>query len=241
VLRKAGFYRGKIDGIIGEKSIKAAQILPLPVVRGDLIVAACQYILNKAGTLPSQLMIDGFQGPSTEAAFEVYLGHDVWRHDQHGVDPTSSWPHYNDASDYYGAPGTNQVLMTLPYKMVLAWDETQSVNRFSINKRCATSAKLVLQQTLDFYGYERIVELGLHRFGGCLNVRKMRGGTLLSTHSWGSAIDFDPARNRLKWESDRAQMAKPEYRKFWTFWEEAGWVSLGRKKNYDWMHVQAIS
>jgi len=243
VFRKAGFYRGNIDGIIGPKTREAAiRGAATPInVRGNPVVAAAQIMLNKLAKLPAPLVVDGFYGPATEAAGESYVGAEVWRDDHMGVSDDNDWPRYRDASSYYGAPGTNQVLMTLPYQMVLAWDEDTSVNRFSINKRCADSAKLAMQKTLDFYGYDRIVELGLHKFGGCLNVRKMRGGTQMSTHSWGSAIDFDPARNRLRWNRGRAELAKPAYRKFWSFWQEAGWTSLGLKKDYDWMHVQAMT
>ena len=60
-----------------------------------------------------------------------------------------------------------------------------------------------------------------------------------SMRSWGIAIDDDPARNRLKWKRDRANFAKPDYDAWWRFREEEGWVSLGRSRNYDWMHVQA--
>ena len=79
----------------------------------------------------------------------------------------------------------------------------------------------------------------LDLWGGCLNVRKMRGGSRYSMHSWGIAIDYDPGKNRLKWGRDRAAFAKPEYDTWWRLWEEEGWVSLGRTRNFDWMHVQA--
>jgi len=243
VLRKAGFYRGNIDGIIGPKTRDAAVrgAGDVPDVRGDAVVAAAQITLNKLAKLPAPLVVDGFYGPATEAAGESFVDAEVWRDDEKGVGGSAAWPAYRNATSHFGEPGSNQVLMNLPYQMVLAWDESQAVNRFSINKLCAPSAERVLKATLDYYGYDRIVELGLHKFGGCLNVRKMRGGTQLSTHSWGSAIDFDPARNRLRWKSGRAELAKPEYRKFWSLWEAEGWTSLGRKKNYDWMHVQAMS
>jgi hypothetical protein len=67
----------------------------------------------------------------------------------------------------------------------------------------------------------------------------MRGGSSWSVHSFGAAIDFLPDENQLKWGKDKASLARPEYEAFWEIWENEGWMSLGRRKNYDWMHVQA--
>ncbi len=88
-----------------------------------------------------------------------------------------------------------------------------------------------IQKTMDY--------LGFSIFGGSHNFRLMRGGSSLSTHSWGIAIDFDPARNQLHWKAAKARLARSDCIPFWEAWEKEGWVSLGRKKNYDWMHVQA--
>ena len=89
------------------------------------------------------------------------------------------------------------------------------------------------------YAFQEIQRLRLDLWGGCLNVRTMRGGTRYSLHSWGIAVDYDPERNRLKWGRDRAAFAQPEYDPWWRLWEEEGWVSLGRHRNFDWMHIQA--
>jgi hypothetical protein len=62
------------------------------------------------------------------------------------------------------------------------------------------------------YGIEKIKALQLDDFGGCFNYRKMRGGTQLSLHSWGVAIDLDPDRNLLKETSKTARFARPEYK-----------------------------
>jgi hypothetical protein len=76
------------------------------------------------------------------------------------------------------------------------------------------------------------------RFGGCLNVHKMRGGSAWSMHSWGIAFDFDPDRNQLTWKKDRAAFQPSEYANWFELWEEEGAISLGRSPNYDWMHTQ---
>ena len=97
----------------------------------------------------------------------------------------------------------------------------------------------MLVRVLDHYGPERIRELGLDLFGGCLNVRRMRGGSAWSVHAWGAALDFDPERNQLRWGRARARFARPEYEKWWALWEAEGFLSLGRARDFDWMHVQA--
>lgn len=70
-------------------------------------------------------------------------------------------------------------------------------------------------------------------------MRKMRGGSKWSMHAWGIAIDIDPSNNRLRWGKDKARLARPEYDEWWQIWEGHGWTSLGRVKDYDWMHIQA--
>ena len=43
----------------------------------------------------------------------------------------------------------------------------------------------------------------------------------------------------LRMDSTEAEFAKPEYDKWWECWEDEGWTSLGRTRDFDWMHVQA--
>jgi hypothetical protein len=148
------------------------------------------------------------------------------------------WPTQRDVWKYYGRVGENQVLVTPPYPFTL-YDDGKPVKRISLHKKVAPSALRVLERVREEYGLEAIKELHLDRYFGSLNVRKMRGGRSYSMHSWGIAIDFDANRNQLRWGRDRAAFAKPAYNAWWKAWEDEGWVSLGRKSNYDWMHVQA--
>ena len=91
----------------------------------------------------------------------------------------------------------------------------------------------------EHYGEHEIEELRLDLFGGDYHPRRKRGGAAWSTHSWGIAIDWDPSHNRLKWGRGHARLAEPDYEDWWRIWEEQGWTSLGRVRNFDWMHVQA--
>lgn len=259
-LKSKGLYKGALDGIWGRQTEHAVTDL-LETRRGKLafnwrfavtqrnVTAAWQLICAEAGFNPGS--IDGYVGPSTRHAIEElkyvdYIGKPlpVWRDDDDQpelpVTIPNHWPVERDVEKFYGKIGANQTLLTVPYAHHLSWSETSPVKRFSIHEKCHDSALRVLNRVLDHYGPSRIAELSLGSFSGCLNPRLKRGSkTQWSMHSWGIAIDYDEAHNQLKWGRDRARFAKPDYDVWWKLWEEEGWLSLGRAKNYDWMHVQA--
>jgi len=149
------------------------------------------------------------------------------------------WPRQRDVREFFGEPGTNQTHVHLPFPMKLAWNLTYEVKRITLHEKVAESAARCFERIANEYDESARIRCGLDIFGGSLNVRKMRGGNAWSMHSWGIAIDFDPIRNQLKWTKDRARLAKDDCKTFWRIWEEEGWVSLGRTRDYDWMHVQA--
>ena len=141
----------------------------------------------------------------------------------------------------YGTPneaGTYLVTINLPYPMRIAWDTSTKVTRMRCHKDVAKNFEAVFADLLVHYGYDKIVELGIDLFGGCFNFRKMRGGSDWSKHSWGIAIDLDPARNKLKETSRTARFARPEYKPMIDIFYKHGFISLGREKNYDWMHFE---
>lgn len=123
--------------------------------------------------------------------------------------------------------------------MVLAWDRSQRVRKMTLHTKVAASASRILTRVAGIYSLQEREALGLNIFGGSLNVRKMRGGSSYSMHSWGIAIDFDPDRNALNTKAPQARLSHQDAVPFWEEWEKEGWLSLGRARNYDWMHIQA--
>jgi peptidoglycan hydrolase-like protein with peptidoglycan-binding domain len=150
------------------------------------------------------------------------------------------WPKqdYKSMVEFYGPVGENQTKLTLPYPMKLAWDKNTTLNKITCHKKCTEAFYNIFENTLKTYGDKDIAKLRLDLFGGCLNVRRVRGGSSWSIHSWGAAIDLDPDRNQLKWGKDKAAFGKKEYEEFWKIVESEGAVSLGRARNFDYMHFQ---
>lgn len=153
--------------------------------------------------------------------------------------PDPVWPTQANVPSFYGAVGTSQTQIELPFDMFLAWDKSTRVRKITLHTKVAPSAARVFDRVAGLYSATERKTLGLDLFGGSLNVRKMRGGSSWSMHSWGIAIDFDPERNALNTKSPQARLSHADALPFWQAWEAEGWLSLGRARNYDWMHIQA--
>ena len=130
------------------------------------------------------------------------------------------------------------VSIALPFPMRLAWDKNTKVTKMRCHKLIAQKLSNALLEILQVYGLHKIQELGIDLFGGCFNFRAMRGGSDYSRHSWAVAIDLDPERNQLKETSKTARFARPEYKPMIDIFYKHGFISLGREKNYDWMHFE---
>jgi hypothetical protein len=145
----------------------------------------------------------------------------------------------------YGTPNPTgegyTTIIDLPYPMFLNWDTSTYVKRMKCHKLVAQNFLNVFNDLLEHYGYAEIERLQINDFGGCFNYRKMRGGTSLSTHSWGVAIDLDPDRNLLRETKKTARFARPEYKPMIDIFYKHGFESLGVEKDYDWMHFQIRS
>jgi hypothetical protein len=138
--------------------------------------------------------------------------------------------------DFYGQVGENQTSITLPFELRLAWDKRKKISRITCHKKCGESFVQIFEDIYNYYDKDikAIQKDNMDLFGGCLNVRKMRGANRYSLHSWGCAMDLDPDKNQLKWGRDEAQM--PEY--IIDIFAKYNCENLGRVKNYDFMHFQ---
>ena len=250
LLKEEGWYSGAIDGIFGPNTLSGIQNLEAVEEIWSLkrkIVGSLQVFANR-NNIPCN-PVDGYWGSVTEEAYHqlrrLKLPKEnispVWRPEEIPDVNPNEWPkQYTDEfNDFFGNQGDHLVDVDLPYEHRISWQLDKKIRRFKGHEKVRNSISSVLTNVLAHYGVEEIRRLRLDVWGGCFNIRPIRGGTKPSMHSWGIAMDYDPNRNKLRWGADKAVFAREEYQRWWEFWEEEGWVSLGRSRNFDWMHVQA--
>lgn len=262
-LKELGHYTGAIDGERGPLT-HAAVLKALQARAGDLPTAWQEWSDKRQAIAFLQLFchdkginagtIDGWWGPQTDFAFdslqtllETGSPPDDWR----DLEPLDVNPHHwpqqtqSALTAFYGPHGEKDgftpplIRVECPWELKIAWNQNQKTRRIACHEKVADSLGRTLTRIHTHYGEAEIDRLRLNLYGGSYNPRKMRGGSNWSTHSWGIALDWDPEHNQLKWMHDQASLASSDYDDWWRFWEEEGWVSLGRSRNFDWMHVQA--
>jgi hypothetical protein len=122
------------------------------------------------------------------------------------------------------------------------------VNRVRIHRHCAPSLARVLADIYRAAGgnLETLKSWGVMEFGGAYNFRPMRGLTTLSMHSFGCAIDLDPARNGLGDSTPHFARVPAVLEAFrregWTWggdWDGDG--SSADQRRHDGMHWQATA
>lgn len=253
-LKSDGTYLGLIDNVWGPKSQDAVRrfAAKLPKYSPAWDDARCrvaveQFIIKAAGFDTG--VVDGLIGPQTLSALERYqdslvksgaLG-DSGPLVKPVVAGVKQWPRQTQSElrKFFGEPGTRQTQCHVPFTMQLAWDPKAKLNKFSCHELVKEPFERIFAAALAHYGIEALEKMGITKFGGCLNVRAMRGGSSMSLHSWGIAVDLDPARNQFRWTAAQAVFDEPEYEVWWQIVESEGMVSLGRERNFDWMHFQA--
>lgn len=174
---------------------------------------------------------DGIVGPKTVAAIMDALGIKE--------EKPLAWPTQKEVrsgKSIFGAPGSNNLVrITPPYQL---YYDGGRVSTIAVHKAVAEHVQAALREVLAHYGLDRIRALGLDQYGGCYNYRKATGGSALSMHAWGIALDFCPEKNAYSTKAPEASLSSPECAAWWDIWERHGAISLGRACDKDWMHVQ---
>lgn len=221
-LASHGFPTGLVDGDFG------------PVTKRALMAFQANVGLPASGTADAKT-VEALRATSagTEKRPEPALGAGT-------PDPDNrQWPRQSGVPDFFGKPGENLESFELPYEMRLSWSLGQKLKKMTLHEKVGASAQRAMEKIAKTYNEKERKELGLDLFGGSYNYRVMRGGSALSMHAYGIAVDFDPTRNGLKVGAPKARLSHADAVPFWTAWEAEGWVSLGRERNFDWMHIQA--
>jgi peptidoglycan hydrolase-like protein with peptidoglycan-binding domain len=224
-----GYAVGPIDGIVGEltvgalKAFEKAHGLPVDGRADQRVVDALRLPSSRVSPAVSAAIGDRDAGSA-----KLYPVKNIW--------PTQA-----GVPAFYGAVGTRQTKVKVPWDIYLAWEPSARIQSgtITVHEKVAASVERVLHRVDEIYSTAEKRDLGLHLFGGSLNVRRMRGGSRYSMHSWGIAIDWDPTRNALNTHRPHARLSHDDAAPWWDAWEDEGWVSLGRARNYDWMHIQA--
>ena len=184
-------------------------------------------IQKKVGTTP-----DGIIGDKTLAALAAAL--------EVSLPAATTLPtqaQVRAGTSIFGRAGCEDELVNIvpPYTL---YYEGKAVKTIRVHRLIAGRVKAALRAVLEHYGQEAISRLGLDVYSGSYNYRSTSTGSSLSMHAWGIALDFDAEHNSYAMKKPKARFSGAEYDAWWRIWEEQGAVSLGRERDYDWMHLQ---
>ena len=259
VLSAGKYYTTGIDGVIGPNSLAAVAAVetkhkaaykfdPSGSTQKRRLVAATQAVLVELGFDAGT--VDGWEGEFTREALNAFLFRTVNGTDE-VVDrpplPTApgatTIPHQNDVGTVYGQPGpairSKLVTIELPFKLRIDWNLRQRTNKIRVHKLAAPQLEKALKEVRAHYGEAKMQELGIDRYAGAYNHRKMRGGSKWSMHAYGCAIDFFAEPNGLRTKCPQALFCGAEYQDFLDIMESNEWLPAIRLWGKDAMHFQA--
>lgn len=181
-------------------------------------------IQEKIGVVP-----DGVWGPKSQLAGRSHL---------RALMPNPSpWPFDDEVHlvRFYGEAGDESNLVSFDFPFPMYYE-----GKRVLRSRCHKKVKDSLLRVLAEIGNRWITKPGIMEeaedYGGIFNFRRMRGGSSISRHSWGIAIDLDADDNgnHVPWP-ERADMPFEIMEAF----AREGWISAGAFWGRDAMHFQA--
>ena len=177
-------------------------------------------IQSKIGTTP-----DGVWGPKSKAACINYL-RDL-------MPKVSPWPEQDTLSmtRFFGRAGDELNLTSMDVDGLGVKYDGKLVKTIRCNVKVAESLSRILEAIANSHS-----AYVLGKYGGCFNFRKMRGGSSLSVHSWGAAIDLDPDSNgnNQAWPTSSTMPLE-----VMEIFAREGWIPAGAFWGRDAMHFQA--
>lgn len=185
-------------------------------------------------------VIDGDFGPASRKAYQEFLIESNAK--QSAIAKAKGYPHDNNDEliAFYGTPEqAENKLVSVPFPWI-SKIEGKVVKGIRIHQKIANDLKLILDDVWEFSGKNQSVidSWGLSTYDGSYNNRPVRGGSRLSQHAFGAAIDFDAEDNpNSVTTGNRALANMPE--KVIQIWANHGWMNGGRKWGRDFMHYSA--
>lgn len=164
------------------------------------------------------------------------------------TDPAHQWPHQDTAAlnAFYGDPrgnngmanpqweAENLVHWVPPYEMYYSGNPGVPMSHLLVHKKCLDTFNAAFKEVLDTLGMDYIKANRLNITGGTNCYRLERGGSNLSVHSWGCAIDMDPQHNPFPHVWDMKMISL----KFAGILQKHGFTWRGAGGDIDPMHFQ---
>lgn len=258
LLAATGDYTGGIDGILGPISraaMHAVEARHKALYTFDVNsttdarrrTAAAQACLHQLKHDPGA--VDGWDGVNTTEALNAFLfkttnGREevVDRTAEPSFSAPTSIPTQAQVESVYGKPGpqikSRLVTIKLPFKLRIDWNLRQRTNKITVHKDCAQQLEKAIIAVRAHYGEAEMERLGIDRYAGAYNHRKMRGGSKWSMHAYGCAIDFYAQPNGLRTTCPQALFCGAEYKDFLDIMEKNEWLPAIRLWGKDAMHFQ---
>lgn len=253
----AGYYKFAIDNdfeVESAKSVVAIEKAGKYKVSSRWgwqrrMIAAVQYLLNSKNFEAG--VVDGLVGHNTRNALDGWLYFNI--HGKREIVERTPVPYAPSSKVYiptqaectafYGQPGSaaieaEMILVQLPFKLRIDYNLKQSTSRMRVHKKVAPHLERAMLQVYNKYGPDRMKDLGIDRYAGGFNPRRMRNGSAWSMHAYGCAVDFYAAPNGLRVSCPQALFCKPEYKDFLDIMEENNMLPAIRLWKKDAMHFQ---
>lgn len=153
---------------------------------------------------------------------------------------TARWPLQAGAAAFYGDPrdpgwyAKNIGHVVCPWPLFMGNTKIPTV---AIHVKCASSLMTVFHTIAGGIPYSEITKRRYDRYDGSYNFRPKRGGTSLSMHAYGAALDFDAADNPFHGMKHAFTEEDPLVQAF----KSEGWIWGGdwSPGSIDAMHFQA--